>query len=254
MLHDFMGPTLPLILLGTFLGGVASVLLASAVLALPRHWADRAAGFAMGVLLATTLVHLIPEVIARLPQDVAGGWLLSGLAAFFLLERLIGARAPAGSGPAPTLAGHKLTTARLILLGDALHNFVDGALIAAAFLADAVLGWATAIAVLAHELPQELGDYMILVAAGLSRGQALLWNALSGAAAMLGGVTGWLALQQSTAVLPYVLALAAASFLYIALAGLAPWLHSQHGRFATLTQCTAICSGAGVILALHHVH
>jgi zinc and cadmium transporter len=143
-------------------------------------------------------------------------------------------------------------TAAMILLGDGLHNFVDGVLIAAAFLTDPALGVATALAVVAHEIPQELGDFMVLLAAGYSRGKALLLNAVSGAAAVAGGVLGYFALQGAQHVIPYALALSAASFIYIAVADLVPELHKARKRFSELLlQSTLIGAGILAVAALH---
>ena len=110
-----------------------------------------------------------------------------------------------------------------------MHNFVDGILLAAAFLTDWKLGWAAAIAITAHEIPQEISDFMVLLDAGVSKRKALLLNALSGVAMTLGGVIGWMSLSNAHAAIPYVLTVAAASFIYIAIADLVPELH-QHRK------------------------
>lgn len=146
----------------------------------------------------------------------------------------------------------------MIVLGDGLHNFVDGVLIAAAFLADPALGWATAVAILAHELPQEIGDFMVLLSAGVSKSRALVLNALSGGAMVLGGVAGWLALGGARAAVPYVIVVAAASFIYIAVADLVPELH-RHRRFKDAAgQLMLLLAGVatvhGVGLFAHHSH
>ena len=146
----------------------------------------------------------------------------------------------------------------MIVLGDGLHNFVDGVLIAAAFLADPALGWVTAIAVLAHELPQEIGDFMVLLNAGLSKKRALVLNAFSGAAMILGGIAGYFALDGVQTAVPYVLVIAAASFIYIAVADLVPELHRQRSFRDAAAQLVLLLTGIGTVLLigllLPHVH
>ena len=219
--------TLVYILLASLVGGVLSVLLAAtlALTWLPR-FADRMLAYAVGVLLTFAFTDLLPEAVEKgLAPESVGQWLLGGIVIFFLLEKAALWRhdhSHEGHVHAPQVA--------MIVLGDGLHNFVDGILIAAAFLADPVLGWTTAIAVLAHELPQEVGDFMVLLEAGLSKSRALALNALSGAATMLGGALGYFALGNAQAAIPYVLAIAASSFIYIAVADLVPELH-RHRRF-----------------------
>jgi zinc and cadmium transporter len=219
--------TLLLIVLATLLGGVLSVLLAAtlALTWLPR-FADRMVAYAVGVLLAFAFTDLLPEAVEMgLEPGLVGQWLLAGVVVFFLLEKAALWRHDHGQGKQvhpPQVP--------MIVLGDGLHNFVDGVLIAATFLVDPALGWTTAIAVLAHELPQEIGDFMVLLNAGLAKSQALALNALSGGAMVLGGVAGYVALGSIQAAVPYVIVMAAASFIYIAVADLVPELH-RHRRF-----------------------
>ena len=146
----------------------------------------------------------------------------------------------------------------MIVVGDGLHNFVDGVLIAAAFLADPALGWATAIAVLSHELPQEIGDFMVLLSAGVGKAKALALNALSGVAMVLGGVAGYFALDGMQAAVPYVLVIAAASFIYIAVADLVPELHRHRHLGNASGQLALLAAGIGTVqligLFAHHSH
>lgn len=227
------------ILLATFVGGILSVLLAAtlALTWLPR-FADRMVAFAVGVMLTFAFTRMLPEAVELgVPPEQVGQITLAGIIVFFLLEKAALWRHSHGETPVqcdnPTHhhshAHHKSRTA-LIVLGDGLHNFVDGILVAAAFLADPHLGWATLGAVLAHELPQEIGDFMVLLSTGMSKSRALLLNALSGATMMLGGLLGYFALANLQAAVPYVLVVAAASFIYIAVADLVPELH-HHRRF-----------------------
>lgn len=226
------------ILLATFIGGVISVLLA-ATLALTwlARFADRMVAFAVGVMLTFAFTRMQPEAVELgVPPDQVGQITLAGIIVFFLLEKAALWRHSHGETPVqcdnPTHhhahTPHQIRTAAIVL-GDGLHNFVDGILVAAAFLANPHLGWATLGAVLAHELPQEIGDFMVLLSTGMSKGRALLLNALSGATMMLGGLLGYFALANLQAVVPYVLVVAASSFVYIAIADLVPELH-HHRR------------------------
>ena len=131
---------------------------------------------------------------------------------------------------------------------------MDGVLIAAAFLQGDALGWATTIAVISHEVPQEVGDFMVLLASGYSRAKALWLNLLSSLTAIVGGVLGWLALSSTQGVIPYVLALAAASFIYIAVADLVPTLHKQRKPVDFVIQFVLIAIGIGLVLLNAHGH
>jgi len=142
----------------------------------------------------------------------------------------------------------------LIVLGDSLHNFVDGVLIAAAFLTDSALGWTTAVAVIAHEVPQEVGDFMVLLDAGYTRRRALILNALSSLASVAGGVLGYFALHRTEDALPYILALAAAGFIYIAVADLIPNLHRRFAVKDALSQVALIVLGVAVVVLAGQGH
>ena len=139
----------------------------------------------------------------------------------------------------------------LILIGDGIHNMVDGVLIAAAFLTDIHLGVITSIAVIAHEIPQELGDFAILLHSGYSRSRALLYNALTGLTTIIGGVVAYFSLSLANQLVPYVLAIAASSFIYIAVADLIPGLHKRPEFSATVQQFVLIVLGVAVIYAAH---
>jgi zinc and cadmium transporter len=141
----------------------------------------------------------------------------------------------------------------MILVGDGIHNFLDGLLIAAAFLTDIHLGVVTAIAVIAHEIPQEVGDLAVLLNAGLKRGKAFTLNLLASLTSVLGGITGWVLLERATEFLPYVLAIAASSFLYIAVADLIPGLHRNVEARASMQQILLIAAGVFVVAATHQV-
>lgn len=252
--------TLFLIILATLLGGVLSVLLAAtlALTWLPR-FADRMVAYAVGVLLGFAFTSLLPEALhLGLAPEHMGQWLLGGIVVFFLLEKAALWRHEHHHGHGGHEGHRHAPQVSMIVLGDGLHNFVDGVLIAAAFLADPALGWTTAIAILAHELPQEIGDFMVLLSAGVSKARALVLNALSGGAMVLGGVAGWLALGSAQAAVPYVIVVAAASFIYIAVADLVPELH-RHRRFKDAAgQLALLLAGVATVqlvgLFAHHSH
>jgi zinc and cadmium transporter len=135
-----------------------------------------------------------------------------------------------------------------VLVGDGVHNFCDGVIIAAAFLADPMLGVMTTLAVAAHEIPQEAGDYIVLLNAGFSRGKALLWNAISGMAAVAGGVAGYFLVGGFEPVLPYLLVVASSSFIYVAVADLLPQLQQRLSARETALQVAWLAAGLAVVL------
>ncbi len=241
--------TLTMIVLATLLGGLLSMIAtAGLVFRLSRQSTATLVAFSAGVMLSSALLDILPEAFASMPQEIglhehaghahdspAGvlfAVLLAGLLGFFALERLaLWRHAHPGCG---TDEGdqHAEVAAPLVLIGDAFHNFVDGLLIAAAFLADPMLGVTTTLAVVAHEIPQEIGDFVLLLNAGWSRRKAFMANAASSLTSVLGGLIGYFALDGAEHVLPYILTIAAASFIYIAVADLLPLLHRQRSNFA----------------------
>jgi len=193
---------------------------------------------------------LLPQAIEQGGLLKSLGMVLAGLIGFFVLERFLIWR-HCHHGRACEVHG---AAGQLILVGDALHNCVDGIAIAAAFLSSIPLGIATGIAVIAHEVPQEVGDFAILLDNGFSRGRALKWNLISGSAAIPGALLGYFALEESHGLVGPILALSAASFLYIGLADLIPGLHRRIGSEAGITQFLLLLAGVGTIVALglHH--
>lgn len=260
--------TLMFIVLATLCGGVLSLLAALLLIAgFPQRWLPRLVGFATGVLLAVALLDVLPEAFeSGVEPHALFMTLLIGLLAFYGLERVALWRhahvdEQGHDHHCPTHShGHSGTigsqTVMSVLVGDGFHNFVDGVLIAAAFLVSPTLGWGTAFAVVAHEIPQEAGDFAILRAAGMSNARALGFNALSSLTAILGGVLGYLALTEMQGVLPYILTISAASFLYIAISDLLPMLRHEPHRHTSVWQTVAMLVGVGVIAvgALGHAH
>jgi zinc and cadmium transporter len=205
--------------------------------------------YAAGTLWGAALLGLLPHALERAPMLPTLGTVLAGMVLFFGLEKLVLWR----HCHDPACDIHK-AAGPLILLGDALHNFVDGVVIAAAFLADVPLGIATAIAVIAHEVPQEVGDFAILLESGYTRSRALALNGLSSLATLLGAFLGWLALDVIQGTIPAILALSAASFLYIATADLIPHLHQRLGLASSLIQGLGLLAGIGTILLVRLYH
>lgn len=218
------------IIAASLAGGLLSMAVAALLtFGLPRHWLARLVSFSTGVLLATALLELLPEAgEAGLEPDILFPLLLTGLVGFFLLEKLALWRHTHEGGD-----GHSVATAApMILIGDGIHNLTDGAVLAAAFLADPHLGWVTAAAIIAHEIPQEAGDFALLLAAGWSRTRAFIGNGISSLTSVAGGVAGYYWLAEAQAWIPAILVIAAASFLYIAVSDLMPWLRRESGHFA----------------------
>jgi zinc and cadmium transporter len=141
----------------------------------------------------------------------------------------------------------------LIILGDSIHNFVDGVLIAAAFLTDVQLGIVTSLAVAAHEIPQEVGDFAILLHSGYSKRKALFYNIVSSLTTVLGGMLAYFGLEDLQGSLPYFLALAASSFIYIAVADLIPSLHKKTDMKTSLQQIALIATGVFLICCLQGI-
>ena len=227
--------TLTYILLVTFAGGLASVSIAAMLtVGLLSRIVKHLVSLSTGVLLSTALLHVLPEAFesGADPHNLFLA-LLGGLMFFFLLEKAELYRHThhhEGDGHPPHHHLHGEQPGRgglSVLDGASLHNFCDGIIIAAAFLADHHLGWVTAMAIIAHEIPQEVGDYIVLLNAGFSRGKALFFNAVSGMAAVLGGLVGYFIVGPWQQLFPYLLVAASSSFVYVAVADLIPQLQRR---------------------------
>ncbi|MBM4216979.1 MAG: ZIP family metal transporter [Gammaproteobacteria bacterium] len=250
--------TLAAILVFTALGGVFSALIAGVFLLLSKERRDRlmphSVSFATGTLLATALLALIPHAMAGaglFRVHGVGVALLCGIALFFVLEKFLLWRHchTEAVESAHTHEHHRREASGwLTMVGDGLHNLIDGVLIAAAFLTDFHLGVVTAFAIMAHEIPQEVGNFAVLLQGGFTRAKAFAWNLLSGLTAVLGGLVGWWALWDAMALLPYALAVAAASLLYVAVADLIPGLHRKTDLRASAFQVLGVGVGVGVVV------
>ena len=246
-----------LIALGlSLIGGLGGLLVASGVLLIKDSTRAKLVpwlvSYAVGALLGVSMLRLLPTSLEALAPRFGGdassrvfAILLGGILLFFVLEKLV-------------LWRHCHThdcevhegTVLPIVVGDAFHNFVDGAVIAAAVLTSVPLGITTAVAVAAHEIPQEVGDFAILLHAGYSRSRALLLNVLSAAASALGAVAAFVAFDIVPLTLPYFLALAAASFLYVAMADLIPGLHRGRTDAGSMRQILLIAAGVATMLVI----
>lgn len=250
-----------------------SVMAAAVFLLLPDH--RRAAvlphgiSFAIGALLAVAFWGLIPEAFSEIKPErfqSLSGTILAGVLGFFVLEKLLiwrhchsgnceahGDEDDHDHGHSHHSHGSAKSAGALIILGDSIHNFVDGVLIAAAFLTDVQLGIVTSLAVAAHEIPQEVGDFAILLHSGYSKSKALLYNILASLTTVLGGVLAYFGLEDLHDSLPYFLALAASSFIYIAVADLIPSLHKKTDMKTSLQQIALIAMGVLLICSLHGI-
>ena len=243
------------------LGGLLSVLAAALFLVLSEplrnHLLPHLVSFATGTLLGAAFLGLLPHAldsVAGTDTHVIPMAVLLGLLGFFILEKLVLWRhchADHCEVHAPDENSREHSTGTMILVGDSLHNFLDGILIAGAFLTDFHLGVVTSVAVAAHEIPQEVGDFAVLLHSGFSRKRAFLYNVLTSLTTVSGGMLAWFALQQMQAALPFVLAIAASSFIYIAVADLIPTLHQRVDGKATFQQVTLIAAGILLIYSTH---
>jgi zinc and cadmium transporter len=231
------------------LGSLGGLLLASTLLlfkdAVRVRLVPWLVSFAVGTLLGVALLDLLPESLESMPPTRAFGTLLVSILAFFSFEKFL-------------LWRHchhdhcdlHQSAAPLILIGDAFHNFIDGAVIAAATYVSVPLGVTTALAVAAHEIPQEVGDFAILLSAGYSRVKALWLNILSGVSAVAGVLVAGVMIDRVPLVLPYFLPVAAASFLYVAMSDLIPSLHRGPFERSAVRQVIVVIAGILTVVLL----
>lgn len=281
------------ILITSVSGGVLSVSLAGIfALNLRTAWIPMLVSYAIGAMLGAVFLEILPHAFERAPNiESISATLLLGLLLFFVLEKLViwrhchgdhcevhalhteencpdaavheaGTRFRAVTSASPSIKqahAHVHThhdsgrSGMMIMIGDTFHNFVDGVLIAAAFLVDIKLGMVTALAIISHEIPQEVGDFLILLHSGYSKKQAFIFNLASSLATLLGGLLAYFALQFVMSWIPYILGLAAASMIYVAVADLIPSLHKRTELKATLSQVLLITLGIGTIWLAHVV-
>ena len=233
----------------SLVGGLGGLLLASGVLLITDSARSKLipwlVSYAVGTLLGVSLLALLPTTLEQLPANRVFTTLLWGILLFFVLEKLVLWR----HCHTHDCEVHE-SSVFPVLIGDAFHNFVDGAVVAAAVMTSVPLGVSTAVAVAAHEVPQEVGDFAILLHAGYSRSRALLLNVLSAIASAVGAIASLVAFEFVPRLLPYVLALAAASFLYVAMADLIPGLHRGRTDASSMRQILLIAAGVATMLVL----
>lgn len=272
------------IALFSLLGGALSVLGAALVALNVKQTAiPMLISYAIGAMLGAVFLEILPHAVslASTPQTTTAS-VLFGILLFFTLEKLVlwrhchgdhcevhaphseadcpdfelqgnGSKFRAVTAPRPNITAHHHhhdhgRSGTMIMIGDTFHNFVDGVLIAGAFVVDVKLGIVTALAIIAHEIPQEVGDFLILLHSGYNRRKALWFNLGSSLATLVGGVLAYYFLQQMQSLVPYVLGIAAASMLYVAVADLIPTLHKRTELKATLTQLVLIGLGVASII------
>lgn len=262
-------PLLVWIIFFTAVGGIASAAFAGVFLLVPEAAARRLLphfiSYATGALLGAALLALLPEAMESVGPEGAHGIgvaLLIGLGIFFVIEKLVlwwHTRSSGAHGGEGHNHGHDdghhhghdhgrdAASGVLVIIGDSVHNALDGVLIAAAFLTNFPLGLVTTFAVAAHEIPHRVGDFAILVHSGMSGRRALVMNMATGLTSILGGIAAYFGLQRSIGALPYALALAAAGFLYIAVAGLIPGLHRRADPRTSLAQVVLMGLGVATI-------
>ena len=254
--------TLAWILAASVAGGTLSAGLAAASLALRATWVPMLVSFAIGALLGAAFLEIIPHAFESGEAHQVAFAILGGIFGFFVLEKLLLWRHchtehcevhdPHETGARNGAQDHG-RSGTLIVVGDTVHNFVDGVLIAAAFLQSVELGVVAAVAIIAHEIPQEVGDFLILLHSGYSRLRALAMNLLSSAATVVGGLVGYFSLQFFTDLEPTLLGIVAASMIYVAVADLIPGLHRRPELRDTASQALLIALGIGAIAMVRAV-
>jgi zinc and cadmium transporter len=254
-------PILISVMLATILATTLSISTAVAFsFALRPAAIERMISLSAGLMLATSLLHALPEAFASgVNARSLLATMLAGLFTFFLLEksstvRNSGGHQHVGTPPFKTHSHQK--SGGMVLFGESLHNFSDGILIAAAFLANPKLGLVTGLAIIAHEVPQRIGDFVVLLNKGFSYRRAVRLNVLCSAMAVAGGLAGYLALERASGLIPYVLAFSSSGFIYIALSDLMPQMQRRSSLSETVPQVLLIGLGIGVVLCTtgsHHI-
>lgn len=254
--------TLIPILFTTTIAGVISISAAAIFsFAMLSKVVERMVSLSVGIMLSTSFLHALPEAFESQaePQQLFA-LLLASLFGFFLLEKFAVLRHShhhEGDGhhhPHGHDANEAGKSGWMILIGDGLHNFTDGILIAAAFLTNPQLGIVTGLAIIAHEIPQEIGDFIVLLNAGFTRRRAYFYNLLSSLMAVVGGILGYYTLENASNLIPYVLVIASSGFIYIAVSDLMPQMQRRATWRETVTQLILISLGVLIVLYLTGQH
>ncbi|WP_295624021.1 ZIP family metal transporter [uncultured Nitrosomonas sp.] len=260
--------TLTWIIAVSFLGGILSLLVA-AILAFNARvsWLSVLISYAIGALLGVAFLNTLPEALEHSdnPTQVTI-FVLFGILVFFILEKLVlwrhchledcEAHDPLHGVAATPGNLHEHDHGRsgmMIIVGDTFHNFVDGILIAASFMVDVQLGIVTSIAIIAHEIPQEAGDFIILLNSGYTRRMAFLLNLVSSLATLVGGVLAYFMLNEMDYLILPLLGIASASMIYVAMSDLIPSLHKRPEIHATIQQVILILLGISSIWLIGNI-
>ena len=249
--------TLLYIVLATLAGGLLSVFIAAALtVSLLGRVVKSMVSLSAGVLLGTSLLQVLPEAFEhQADAHKLFATLLAGLLFFWLLEKAELYRHVHHHEGDGHHHHHQFDAEQAgrggysVLVGDSIHNFCDGVIIAAAFLVDVRLGVVTSLAIVAHEIPQEAGDFIVLLNAGFSRRKALLYNAISGLSAVVGGVLGYFVVGPWEALFPYLLVIASSSLIYVAVADLLPQLQQRLSWRETALQIGWLGAGLAIVVA-----
>jgi len=241
-------PVLAWIIVATLIGGVLSVIAAAAfALRVRPAQVSLLVSYAIGTLLGAAFLEILPQAFELSPgAERVSGTVLIGILLFFLLEKLMLWRHH-HQGPDDAQHGDHGRIATMVIVGDTFHNCVDGVIIAGAFLVSVELGIITAVAIITHEIPQEVGDFLVLLHSGYSKLQAFVFNILSSLAMLIGGMVAYYALQSVQHWVPLLLGIAAASMIYVSVADLIPGLHQRRELAATLQQVSLIAAGVATI-------
>jgi zinc and cadmium transporter len=235
------------VIIALFLGSVGSVALAGLLLLFGNEKLEKVSTYLMylagGTLLGAAFLGMIPKAISMSEPRLILQTIMFGVLLFFVLEKIILWRSCRNKD----CERHMTAAAPIILIGDAFHNAIDGVVIAASFLTSTELGIFVTLSVVLHEIPQELGDFGILIKSGFSRSKAFWFNVLSGATAIVFGVAAYYTLDSIRSLIPYALAFSASSFLYIALADLIPEMHRKTSLKASISQVLLIALGILII-------
>jgi len=215
------------------------------------HWVPTFVSFAVGALLGAVFLDILPHIFEEAKEPGrAAAFILGGILAFFVLEKLLLWRHHHHGEEGVHEHDHG-RSGWMIVVGDSFHNFTDGVIIASAFLADVKLGVVTSLAIIAHEIPSEIGDFLVLLHSGFDRRRALLWNFISGMASVAGALLAYFALSSVKEWLTEILAFATASMIYVAVADLIPGLHKRTAIRETLVQVIFIALGVCSIWLIH---
>ena len=236
-------------------------LIGVSLLFLKDHWLKKMVliliSLSVGSLFGDVFIHLLPQAFKSSSPVFVSIAILLGIIIFFILEKFIHWRHSHGDDVVESFHEHNnehcdkvQPVGYVVLFGDGVHNLIDGVIIAASFLASPEVGLATTLAVVLHEIPQELGHFAVLIHSGFTKGKALFYNFISALTAILGAVITLLFVERLETSIPYLLALAAGGFIYIAGSDLVPQLHKKTGMKESLIQLISILVGIGLMFSL----